>query len=122
MRGDNARIINPEPKAVKAKRQRARVDDACALLSVQLQSALANTKHKDREAILRGMLKTLLLTLPYEASAERKVTLSQAFLESAYNDEDEFYDMPHVDIEPDGDLINIHGNFSFRKLAKKLQW
>jgi hypothetical protein len=121
MRGDNAKTINPEPKAQRAKRQRARVDNACDMLGIQLDKARAGT-HATRVEALRGMLKTLLLTLPYEASMDKKVTLSTVLLESAYNDEDEFYDMPHVDMDMDSDLVSIHGNFSFKKLAKRIQW
>jgi hypothetical protein len=119
MRGDNAKTINPESKAQKRAKQRARVDNACHLISVQLDSARAGS-FKQREDALRRMLASLLLCLPHDLSREKKEDFITRFLQSAYNDEDEFYDMPHVEV--DGDLVSIHGNFSLRKLAKQFQW
>lgn len=119
MRGDNAKTINPEPKAQRKRKQRARIENACALLSVQLEAANKGT-HEAREEALRRMLATLLLCLPHELARTKKEEFVTHLLESVYNDEDEFYDMPHVEF--DGDLINIRGNFSLRKLAKRFQW
>jgi hypothetical protein len=119
MRGDNAKTLNPEPKAQRRQKQRARVDNTCQLLSIQLDHA-KNGSHAMRVEALRRMLNTLLLCLPHELSANKKEDFVTRFLQSVYNDEDEFYDMPHIDI--DGDLVNLRGNFSLRKLAKQFQW
>lgn len=119
MQGDNAKVVNPVPKAQRVKRQRARVDNAIQILSSQLSSAHAGTFNA-REATLRRMLQTLLLCLPEPNTKVRSDEFVMRMIDCAYSDADEMYDMPHVSF--DGDLVSIHGNFSLAKLAKKFQW
>jgi hypothetical protein len=119
MRGDNAKTVNPEPKAQRVRRRRARVENAVSLLDIQLGEAKSGSYAKRVDA-LRRALATILLCVPQELSREKRDDFAKAFLQSVYNDEDEFYDMPNVSI--DGDLISVHGNFSLSKLAKKFQW
>lgn len=119
MRGDNAKVINPEPKAQRVKRRRARVANACSIIEAQLETARSGSYIK-REAALRRMLDTLLLCLPRELSREKREDFVLRFLDCSYNEGDDCYDMP--DVSWDGDLVSLHGNFSLQKLAKKFQW
>lgn len=119
MKGDNAKTINPDTRTERARKQRSRVANAVSQLDIQLDAARSGT-HKKREDALRRMLSTLLLCLPQDAGQDRKDRLGAAFLESSFVEDDEFFDMPNVSV--DGDMISIHGNFSIRKLARKLSW
>jgi hypothetical protein len=119
MYGDNAKTLNPMSRAEKQQRQRARIENACGLIEVQLEAARSGT-HAKREDALRRMLGTLLLCLPRDLAREKKEQFVTNFLQSVYDDADEFYDMPHISV--DGDLVNVQGNFSLRKLSKRFMW
>jgi hypothetical protein len=55
MYGDNAKTLNPMSRAEKQQRQRARIENACGLIEVQLEAARSGT-HAKREDALPSIL------------------------------------------------------------------